>query len=133
MMSSLFAVAQHRIRLDIDPLGGDDGAAIQPRVATDADDRLRAGGDEAIDLGVRPGINVSPELHSAGTGNPQPAIPEEARSEVDVAAPPIWQGGHPSETARGDVPPWHGMRAYWAKDGARMTVIGQSSGKARSR
>src|SRR5207248_6549305 len=72
-------------------------------------------------------LNVSPELHSAGTGNPQPAIPQEARSEVDVVAPPIWQGGHPSESARGDVPPWHGMRAYWAKDGARMTVDRKST------
>jgi len=46
------AGAQHAVRPDLDPLGGDDGAAVQPRVATNADDCLRADGDEAIDLGV---------------------------------------------------------------------------------
>ena len=76
-------------------------------MAPDVDDRLGAGGDEAVDLGVGPGVDISTEFHSTGTRNPQPAIPQEARSEVDVAAPPIANGGHPSQGARGGVLPLH--------------------------
>src|SRR5207249_12290973 len=101
------AGAQHAIRPDLDSVGRDDGAAVEPGVAPDVDDRLGAGGDEAVDLGVGPGVDISTEFHSTGTRNPQPAIPQEARSEVDVAAPPIPNGGHPSQGARGGVLPLH--------------------------
>src|ERR1700675_5043984 len=65
------------IRAHLNPFGGDDGAAVQPGVATDVDDRLGAGGDEAVDLGVRPGVDIGVEHHPSRPLNAEPAVPEQ--------------------------------------------------------
>src|ERR1700674_4953547 len=64
------AGAEHAIGADIDPIGGDDRAAVQAGVAADVDYRLAAGGDEAVYFGVRPGVDVRLEHDPARTGDP---------------------------------------------------------------
>ena len=64
------------IGADVDSVSGDDGAAVQPGVPADVDDRLRARGDQAVDLGVRPGVDVRLQHHPPGALDAQPAIPE---------------------------------------------------------
>src|SRR5205807_10156060 len=101
------AGAEHTVCSDLDPFGGDDGAAVQSRVAANPDDRLGSGGDQAVYLGMRPGVDVSPEFHAPGTGNPKPPIAEEAGSDVDVVAQPVGERGNPAEGASGGGFPLH--------------------------
>src|ERR1700694_4870061 len=121
--------AEHAVSTDLDPFGGDDGAAVQPGVTADADDRLGAGGDQAVHFGVRPGVDIRLDFHSPGTGDAKPAIPQQARSEVDIAPQPIRQRRQPPEGAGRRISPLHHLCDYPAAYDVRMTVISQSSGK----
>ena len=68
--------AEHAVGADIDPVGGDDGAAVQPRLTTDVDHRLGASGDQTVDLGVRPGIDIRLEHDPSRTRDPQATVPQ---------------------------------------------------------
>src|SRR5258708_12937646 len=103
---------EHAVGPDLAPFGGDDGAAVQPGVAPDVDDGPGAGGDQTVDLGVRPGVDISLEFHSPGTGDPKPAISQQARCEVDVAAHPVRQRCHPAAGARGDLLPFPALSLF---------------------
>lgn len=87
------------IGTDLDPLGGDDGAAVQPGVATDLDQRVGARGDEAVDLGVRPGVDIGVEHHSSWSLDAQPAVPEQTRPDANARVAAIGEGSEPAESA----------------------------------
>lgn len=99
------AGAQHAIRPDLDPLGGDDGAAVQPGIAADPNQGLRPGRDQAIDFGMRPGVDVRIQLDPSRPADAKPAVAEEARSNTDPGIGPIGEGGEPAKAAgRGPFP-----------------------------
>ena len=106
------ARAKHAVSTDIDPLGGDDGAAVQPGVATDVDHRLRTRGDQSVDLGVRPGIDVRLEHHPARTRDPQAAIPQQPRSDGDPRPNAVGQGCGPAQASRRRLFPIHALSDY---------------------
>ena len=68
--------SEDAIGADVDAFRRDDGAAVQPGVPADANHRLRARGDQAIDLGVRPGVDVGLQHHLPRPLDAEPAIPQ---------------------------------------------------------
>ena len=92
------AGTEDAIGADVDSFGGDDGAAVEPGVPADADDRLRAGRDEPVDLGMRPGVDICVQYHLAGPLDAQPAIPEQSWSDANPRVETKGQAGEPAET-----------------------------------
>lgn len=68
------AGTKHAIRSDVDPIGGDDGTAVQSGVTADADHRLASSGDETVDLRMRPGVDVGLEHDLPRAGNAESAV-----------------------------------------------------------
>src|SRR5436309_8581600 len=94
------------------PVGGDDGAAVQPGIASDVDHGLLSSGDQPVDLRVRPGVDVRLEHHPAGAGDTEPAIAQESRADRHPRLSPVGQGGEPAETACRRLLPIHGLCPY---------------------
>jgi len=95
--------SEDAIGTHVDPLGRHDGAAVEPGAPADADHRLGARGDKAVDLGVRPRVDVGLQHHLPRPLDAQPAIPEQPGSDANARVDAKRQAGKPAETAGGGL------------------------------
>jgi hypothetical protein len=93
---------------DLDGTRRDQGAPVEPRVATDPDARPGVGGDQPVGFRMGPGIDLVVQPHLPWPGDPQAAVAEQALPERNPATrQAIGKGGDPTESGGQPAPPVH--------------------------
>ena len=99
------------MRAHLDAFGGYERAPVESGIPANANQRPGLGRDQAVDLGVGPGIDISIQHDIARPRDVKTPISKEARSETDPPARhAIGEGGTPPEEAGGPPLPAHLLR-----------------------